>query len=178
MKLEQILEYPKPINQVATILGASLLLCFAAWISLRLPFTPVPIVFTPQMVLFLSVLLGKRAPLAVGAYLLEGAMGLPVFAGGASGIVHLLGPTGGYLFGYLAASYVVGRISAKTPVRAFGSMLLGNALIYLFGLPHLATFVGWENALKMGFYPFVALDLLKLLIAHSSLTCLNVFKKA
>lgn len=161
------------------VLATSVLFGLAASISIPLPFTPVPISFTAQLILLFSVLLGKRGSYATLAYLAQGAMGLPVFANGASGIGCFLGPTGGYLIGFAVASFVVGsfsdRMREKSGSKIFGLMLAGNALFYVFGLPHLALIVGSQNALKFGLYPFIATDILKLILAQRALKAVKFY---
>lgn len=167
------------IRDIFIVLATSVLFGLAASISIPLPFTPVPISFTAQLVLFFSILLGKRGSYATIAYLAQGAMGLPVFANGGCGIAYLLGPTGGYLVGFAVASYVVSqfseRLKDKSQTKVFGLMALGNALIYVFGLPYLALTVGYANALNFGLYPFIATDLLKLIIAQRALKAWKFF---
>ncbi|NGX58917.1 MAG: Biotin transporter BioY [Chlamydiae bacterium] len=161
------------------VLGVSMILALAAWVSIRLPFTPIPICFTAQLVLFFAVFLGKRGAYATALYVAQGAMGLPVFSNGGCGLTYMMGPTGGYIIGFLIATYAVGtlveKLEEKTPAKIFALLLFGNALIYIFGLPQLALLVGGENALKFGFYPFIAGDLLKLIIIHRSLKALKFF---
>jgi biotin transporter BioY len=100
-------------------------------------------------------------------------LGLPVFAGGMGGLARLAGPTGGYLISFIIAAFVVGWLSEKGWHRRFTttaiSMLIGNAAIYTLGLPWLAAFVGWEAVLKVGFFPFVPGDLLKIILAAVTL---------
>jgi len=100
-------------------------------------------------------------------------MGLPVFAGGTGGLARLTGPTGGYLIGFVIAAFVVGRLSEKGWDRRFTTtamaMLIGNAVIYALGLPRLAAFVGWEAVLKVGLFPFIPGDLLKIILAAVAL---------
>jgi len=161
------------LRNLFIVLATSVLFSLSAWISIPLPFTPVPISFTAQIILLFSLLLGKRGAYATVAYLAQGAMGLPVFANGAGGIGYFFGPTGGYLIGFAIASFVVGlfseRMKEKSPSKVFGLMLAGNALIYAFGLPHLALLVGYKNAFRLGLYPFVATDILKLFLAQKAL---------
>ncbi|NGX39223.1 MAG: Biotin transporter BioY [Chlamydiae bacterium] len=168
------------LKDVLIVLGASLLIGLAARIVIPLPFTPVPIIFSVQAVIFFSVYLGKRGFLATLAYLAQGAMGAPVFAGGGSGIPYLLGPTGGYLVGFAVLSFTIAlfseQLKEKTPLKIFAIMLLGNALDYVFGVPHLALFVGAKKALMMGCYPFVVGDLFKLGIVFYTLRKLNYFR--
>ncbi len=164
------------LKSVLIVLGVSGLLSLSAWVSIPLPFSPVPVSFTAQLVLLFAALLGRKGAYATCAYVAQGAMGLPVFAGGGFGIAYLLGPTGGYLIGFVIASYVVGVLSEqmkeKSAAKMFGIMLMGNALIYVFGLPHLALMIGGSNALKYGLYPFIAADVLKLMVAQ------RAFKRA
>lgn len=87
----------------------SVLMALCTPISIKLPFTPVPIALAPHLCLALGVILGsRRGALAVFSYLLQGAIGLPVFALGDAGLLHLFGPRGGYLLGYASAAYVTG----------------------------------------------------------------------
>ena len=180
METAQNLSLSKPNNflrDLLIVLGTSGLFALSAWISIPLPFTPVPISLTCQLILLASVFLGKRGAYATFAYIGQGLIGLPVFANGGCSVAYLFGPTGGYLIGFAIASYVVGTLSEqmeeKSGIKSFALMLVGNALIYLFGLPHLALIVGGQNALKFGFYPFIITDLLKLMLATKALKSLK-----
>jgi biotin transport system substrate-specific component len=94
--------------------GASILIAISAQIAIPLPFTPVPLTLQTLVVLAAGVVLGSsRGALAITLYLLEGCAGLPVFSGAASGITHLLGPTGGYLIGFLPAAWLTGFLAEK-----------------------------------------------------------------
>ncbi len=151
------------------ILAGSLLPALAARIAVPLPFSPVPVTGQTLAVLLLGAVLGsRRGSLAVVAYLAEGAMGGPVFAGGTGGVARLLGPTGGYLFGFVLAAYLVGVLAERgwdrSPLRTAAAMLLGTCVIYLAGLPWLGLFVGPRNALSMGLYPFLVGDALKIVL--------------
>ena len=107
------------------------------------------------------------------AYLSEGMLGLPVFAGGSGGISHLLGPTGGYLFGFVAAAFVTGMLSEKGWDRkaktTFLAMLIGDMAIYIFGLSWLSYFIGYRKILEVGLYPFIPGDILKICLATALL---------
>ncbi len=162
------------LYDVALVSGGSLLIALAAQIAIPLPFSPVPITGQTLAVLLVGVLLGsRRGASSLLLYLAEGALGLPVFAGGRCGFLYLLGPTGGYLLGFVVAAFVTGwlaergwdrRVRSNVPV-----MLLGNAIIYALGLPWLAHFVGATRVLALGFYPFIVGDLLKITLASLSL---------
>ena len=132
------------------------------------------------MILFLAAVLGsKRGAFATLAFLVQGTMGLPVFAGGNSGLLCLAGPTGGYLLGYVAAAYLTGylveNMKQRSAVRAFFAMTAGNALIYLFGVAGLSTFIGFTPAFMLGVLPFIIGDFLKLLIATRAMKALRFF---
>jgi biotin transport system substrate-specific component len=147
-------------------ISSSLLLALAAPLTMHLPFTPVPVTLQVQVALLLSAFLGPvRAVWMVSAFLLQGAIGWPVFAGGASSIANLIGPRGGYLLGYLAAAFIVGRIyqaRKKTTIALFLSMLIGNLIVYVVGFSWLSAFVGLQKAFFLGIAPFVLADLVKL----------------
>lgn len=153
------------------IWGASLLIALGAQISIPLPFTPVPITFGLQVLIFLSAILGtKKAFAMIMTYLGQGILGLPVFSKGGFGIAWLLGPTGGYLLGYIFVTLVVARLiektSAKKGLKVFCIMLFGNCIAYLFGVPFLARYVGWGNALQCGIIPFIWVDFFKLIFSY------------
>ena len=101
--------------------------------------------------------------------MLQGVIGLPVFAGGAFGVATLLGPTGGYLGGFLIAAVVVGILAERGMGRGIMStiiaMMIGNAIIYVIGASWLASFIGAEKALTAGVLPFLYGDILKLAVA-------------
>ncbi len=152
------------------VVAGSVLIALAARVALPLPFTPVPVTGQTFAVLLVGALLGsRRGALSVGLYLAEGALGLPVFAGGASGTARLLGPTGGYLLGFVLAAGLVGHLCERGWDRRVSTtalaMLVGNVAIYLLGLPWLACFVGPEKALPLGLWPFIPGDLMKIALA-------------
>jgi biotin transport system substrate-specific component len=134
-------------RDLALILAGSLLVALAARISIPLPFTPVPITGQTLAVLLVGAALGSRLGfLSLLAYLAEGAMGLPVFAGGTGGLAKILGPTGGFLLAFPLAAGLVGLLVERFGLdRSFLgtllAMLAGNALLYLVGLPWLAAWL-------------------------------------
>jgi biotin transport system substrate-specific component len=147
---------------------ASVFIGITSWIALPLPFTPIPIAFQVNFLLFLSAILGaRRATIMVGSFLFQGVMGLPVFATGKGTILTLLGPTGGYLIGYLFAAAIVGflysRVKEKSAWTLFGCMAIGNYLvIYPMGALWLSYLIGFQKAFVLGIVPFVIGDALKL----------------
>jgi len=138
--------------------------------QLIIPIQPVPITGQTFGVLLVGAALGwRKGALALLLYVLQGVAGLPFFAGGASGIARLLGPTGGYLIGFIFAAALTGSLSERGWDRRFLStllaMALGNAVIYLLGLPWLAQAVGWERAMAVGLLPFLPGDAPKVVLA-------------
>lgn len=166
--LQPVKSIPQKTRDIAIVISASWLLAISAQFTFNLPFSPVPITGQTLVVLLIGSLLGKnRGAAAVGLYLLQGAVGLPVFAGGKSGFITLFGPTGGYLIGFIAAVYIVGILAElrydKSLVYTGFSLLIGSLVIYIFGLFWLVQFVGESSAFQMGLYPFLIGDLAKIL---------------
>ena len=133
---------------------------------------PVPITGQTFAVLLTGALLGsRRGALSQLSYLAIGATGIPYwFAfGGPPGIARLVGPTGGYLIGFIAVAFVVGWLAERGWDRrvwtAALAMFAGEAVLYVFGLLWLMYFVPTEKVLQVGLYPFVIGDLIKLVAA-------------
>ncbi len=157
-------------REVVLILGGSLLIALSAQLQFVLPFSPVPITGQTFAVLLLGALYGsRRGPATVVTYLALGVMGLPVFAGGGFGFARFLGPTAGYLVGFVVAAFVVGLLSERgwdrKPWTTAASMIIGNLIIYAAGILWLSKFVGWQAVLSTGFLPFLAGDALKIALA-------------
>ena len=156
--------------QGGAILLGSLFLAICSWISV--PMVPVPVTMQTFGFLVLGAMCGWR--LAFNAsivYLVEGALGLPVFAGGAAGAHHLLGPTGGYLISFPLAAAFIGYLAEKGwtvgLLRSLGAMLLGHGLTLTTGTAYLATKIGMDHALAVGFAPFLLGSILKSALASS-----------
>jgi biotin transport system substrate-specific component len=152
------------------ILLGSFFLAVCSWISI--PMIPVPVTMQTFSVLVLGAMCGWRLAFSASlVYLAEGVLGLPVFAGGASGAHHLLGPTGGYLISFPIAAALVGYLAEKGWMvglfRLAGVMLLGHGLILTLGTAYLATKIGMAHALAVGFAPFVLGSILKAALAAS-----------
>jgi biotin transport system substrate-specific component len=146
-------------------------LCVAASAQVTVPvaISPVPMTLQPLAVLAVGGLLGgPRGLAALVTYLALGVAGLPVFAGGSGGIVHLLGPTGGYLLAFPLAAGLVGAVVGQRPgvLRVLGACALGMVVIHVGGVAQLAFLTGDpERAYRLGFVPFLTGDLLKVGIA-------------
>lgn len=150
------------------ILVGSLFLAACAQITVWT--VPVPITMQTFGVLVVGAVYGWRLGAAtVAAYLFEGAIGLPFFAGMTGGLAILFGPTGGYLFGFVAAAAVVGWLAERGWDRNILTMalamLIGNVVLYVPGIVWLSNFTGWEKVFEYGLYPFVIGDAVKLAAA-------------
>jgi biotin transport system substrate-specific component len=161
-----------PVDQLRRTVLASLMAALAAvGAYLYVPVGPVPIVLTTLFVLLSGLLLGSRWGLiSMGLYLLIGAMGLPVFAGGRGGFPHFLGPTGGYLLGYLLSAWVTGMISERAQgllIREIAAVVAGGLAVYLPGVSWLkvVTRMSWTQALMLGMVPFLIGDAMKASVA-------------
>ena len=158
------------LRDVLLIAGASLLTAAAARIVLPLPWSPVPLTGQTFAVLLTGAALGaRRAVLAQALYLVEGAMGLPFFAGGLGGPLVLAGPTGGFLVAFPLAAAVTGMCAEHGWDRRFGTMLaamlLGSAVFYISGLAVLSRFVPADRLLAAGLLPFLPGDVIKAVAA-------------
>ncbi|MDE7322037.1 MAG: biotin transporter BioY [Lachnospiraceae bacterium] len=145
--------------------------CIAGPLSLPLPFSPVPISLTNLAVYFSVYLLGmKRGTVSYCVYLLLGLVGLPVFSAFTSGPAKLLGPTGGYLIGFvfmaLICGWFVDRWDGK-PAPCFIGMLVGTVVCYVFGTVWLAyqAKMSFGAALAAGVFPFIAGDIMKIALS-------------
>ena len=152
---------------IITVFLGSLLLIASA--KIKVPLYPVPMTLQPLAVLMIAMLFGKNlATLTVGLYIFKGIIGLPVFAFG-GGLMYLMGPTGGFILGFLASAFVVGFLAdrgwGRKVLLAMISMLIGMTVIYSLGIFQLALLKGFNYALLKGFYPFLLGDFYKLLLA-------------
>ena len=143
----------------------------AAGAYIAIPVGPVPIVLQNLFIMLAGLLLGGRWGLiSVAVYLLAGAVGLPVFAGGTGGVGKFVGPTGGYLLGFAAAAYLIGLISESGRGRVaidVMAMIAGTLIIYAFGVSWLKVVTGmsFSKALTVGMLPFLIGDALKIAAA-------------
>ena len=151
--------------KLAAILAGSLFLTLSSY--LEVPMIPVPVTMQTFAVALVGALYGWRlGGLTIVAWLMQGALGLPVLAGGAAGAAHFVGPTAGYLFAFPVAGMAVGWLAergwnGRRPWRAFGAMLIGNGLCLALGAAWLAALIGLEPAVMTGLAPFLIGAVLK-----------------
>lgn len=145
--------------------------------KVQIPFWPVPMTMQTFVVLVIGMAYGTRLGVATMAlYLLEGALGLPVFAGTPEkgiGLGYMMGPTGGYLLGFVAGAWLCGWLAERgfdrSPVKTLLAMSLGHALIFVCGVAWLAQLIGFEKAFATGVVPFWAATIAKTLLGVATL---------
>ena len=155
------------ITKTFTVILCSLILVLSAKIKVDL--YPVPMTLQPLAILMISMLCGRNIAVpTVSLYLFKGMIGLPVFAYG-GGLPYLMGPTGGFLFGFLVASLIVGELAdrgwGKVLFKSIFAMMLGMLIIYLFGIVQLSIIKGFEFAILKCMQPFIIGDFYKLILA-------------
>lgn len=151
--------------------------CVLTIVSIPLPFTPVPITLQVFGVVIAGAILGaKLGFLSQLTYLLIGLIGLPVYSNYGSGPAKLFGPTGGFIFGFVVAAFIIGLIIDKTSflktnmlikyIIILFSMLIGVFIIYTVGVAQLMFVlnVSLKSAIAMGAAPFIAADLIKVFV--------------
>lgn len=149
---------PMAVKIGAVVFGAALMTA-SSYVSV--PMLPVPMTMQTLAATLIGALYGWRlGALTIAVWLLQGALGMPVFSNGTGGFVRLIGPTGGYLVGFVAAAALTGWLAERgwtgdRIVASFASMLAGTALITLMGWAWLATLVGPQKAFWAGVVPFV-----------------------
>lgn len=172
--IDAIIPQKRLLRDIVLVVGFSCLTAICAQISFWIG--PVPVSGQTFAVLLTGALLGsRRGALSQLSYLAIGATGIPYWfaLGGAPGMARLIGPTGGYLFGFVAAAFVVGWLAERGWDRHIWmsvlAMLAGSVIIYIFGVSWLAVFIPRGMLLQTGLYPFIPGDLLKILVAATIL---------
>lgn len=162
------------------LLGSLLVALFA---QIEIPMRPVPITGQTFAVLLMGALLGsKRGAAAMILYVFEGAVGLPFFAGGASGVGILTGATAGYLVGFVGAAYVIGLLAERGLERSVRTSIIpflaGTLIIYICGVAWLSFVLGsLSKGIQFGLLPFLIGDFIKLIAAALALPAAWKFVK-
>jgi len=152
---------------LVAIIGTALITISA---KIKIPFYPVPMTMQTFVILLIGITLGYKMGLAtVGLYLFEGIIGLPVFASSPEkgiGIVYFIGPTMGYLIGFLVAVYFAGLFKYdKGIINTFLKLIFSVSFVYILGLVWLGVLIGWDKPIfKLGAQPFLLAELLKILL--------------
>ena len=168
MELTKSLQAQKILKYIIIAFIGSILLTISA--KVKIPFYPVPMTMQTFVVLFLGMSFGYRVGLAtVSLYLVEGIIGLPVFASSPEkgiGLIYFTGPTMGYLIGFLIAVFLAGYFKyEKNFIYIFIKLSFAVSFIYIFGLLWLGYLIGWDKPIfKLGAQPFLLAELFKLLL--------------
>lgn len=157
-------------DMILIVLGA-LFVAALAQVKIPLSFTPVPLTGQTFAVLLVGATLGsRRGAASMALYIALGALGLPIFAGGASGLAYLSGATLGYLVGFVMAAYVIGLLAERGLERSVRTSLIpflvGTVIIYACGVAWLTIMLGsFSKAITAGLLPFLIGDAIKLIAA-------------
>jgi len=156
----------KILKSLIIIFLGSVALAISA--KIKIPFYPVPMTMQTFVVLFLGISFGYKIGLsAVGLYLFEGIIGLPVFSNSPEkgiGLVYFVGPTMGYLIGFLFATFLAGYLNFKTNlIFIFLKLIASVSIIYLLGILWLGNIIGWDKpVIQLGITPFLLAELFKI----------------
>ena len=154
------------IRNIILVISGSTLIALCA--QIYIPLYPVPITMQTFAVFLVGLTYGWRlGGTTIVIYLFAGASGLPVFAKGGLGMAVFTGPTAGFLIGFFFAAIVCGWFAERGFDRSYSklfvSLLIGNIVLYTFGIFWLGNFIGWDKpVLELGFYPFFIGDLIKI----------------
>ena len=168
MELTKNISQTKIIKSLVAIILGSIALTISA--KIKIPFYPVPMTMQTFVVLFLGVSLGYKIGLAsVGLYLLEGIIGLPVFSNSPEkgvGLIYFMGPTMGYLIGFLTASYLASKINNNDNfLLVLTKLTVATSTIYILGLFWLGTLIGWDKPIvALGLKPFLLAEIFKVVL--------------
>ena len=159
-------------RNVALVVIRALFIYLTARVAIPIPGTPIPVTGQTFGVLLVGGSLGlRRGFAAVSLYVLLGVIGLPFFAEGKGGLAVILGASGGYLLGFIAAGALVGRLAElgwdRKFVGALGAMVVGSVVLYAIALPWLKVVTGmtWQETIDQGLMPFILGDAIKIVLA-------------
>ena len=178
MEFAKSFKQTKLIKYIFIALLGSILLAISS--KVKIPFYPVPMTMQTLVVLLIGICFGWKLGIAtISLYIFEGVIGLPVFSGTPEkgvGLAYFMGPTMGYLIGFIVAGYLAGRfIYDNNYFLNFLKLTFATSFIYIFGMLWLGTLIGWDKPIfELGAKPFLLAEVLKILIATIAI---NQFKK-
>jgi len=181
MENVKVIPNQKIIKYLLAVFLGSLLLTISA--KIKIPFYPVPMTMQTFVVVLMGITFGWKIGVAtISLYLFEGVIGLPVFAGTPEkgiGLSYFMGPTMGYLIGFLFATFFAGYLNLKTNTFIiFLKLTLSVSIIYIFGILWLGTLIGWDKPiLELGLIPFLLAELFKISLLTILAKKLIKFKK-
>ena len=155
------------VKNILLVLLGSLLLAVSS--KVQVPFWPVPMTMQTFAVFLIGMTYGWKLSLfTLLAYIVEGLLGLPVFATG-SGLAYLIGPTAGYIYGMFFAAILIGFLSEKgfsnTYLMSLISLLAGSFIIFFIGVGYLGLIIGYDKAISFGLLPFIPSEIFKIMLA-------------
>ena len=169
--LNRDITHRKEIDAIIGVLFFVLATALGAYVRIPVPGSPVPITLQTFFVILSGAVLGKRLGIfSQAVYIFLGASGLPIFQGYSAGMAHVFGPTGGYLIGFIAASFLVGKMLGKETLSLYkilASFIMGNVVLYTLGVLWLVSLyrISLVNAVRIGVLPFLAVEAVKILAA-------------
>ena len=181
MELVKSFKQSKLLKYVFLALIGSIVLAVSS--KIKTPFYPVPMTMQTLVVLMIGICFGWKLGVAtVSLYLIEGIIGLPVFAGTPEkgiGLIYFTGPTMGYLLGFLVAVYISGKfIYDNSLIKNFMKLLLATSFIYILGMSWLGNLIGWDKPIfQLGAQPFLLAELFKILIATFAINQIKKIRK-
>ena len=170
----------KVIKYLLTIFFGTIVLAISS--KVKIPFYPVPMTMQTLVVLLIGIGFGWKIGLGtVSLYLLEGIIGLPVFAGTPEkgvGLIYFTGPTMGYLIGFLITVFLVGKFNYKNLISTLFKITFATSFIYIFGIMWLGMLMGWDKPVfKLGVLPFISAEVFKIIIASLVANKIAKFRK-
>ena len=181
MEFVKTLKQAKIIKFLLFALLGSMLLAISS--KIKIPFYPVPMTMQTLVVLFIGIAFGWKLGVAtISLYLFQGVIGLPVFSGTPEkgiGLVYFVGPTMGYLVGFVIAVYLAGKfVYDNNLIKTFFKLTFATSFIYFFGMLWLGNLIGWDKPIfKLGAQPFLLAELFKILIASLVVNQIKKFRK-
>ena len=163
---------------ILTTMGIALMFTCSQY---SIPIQPVPITLQTLGVWLIGLTYTpKQAAYSVGGWILLGAMGFPMFAGFKSGIPVLLGPTGGYIWGFFLTVVVMSNLALKLPAKAWWAIMLntfvGSLIFYTCGVTQLAYLIGWSKAWQFGIAPFIMPNILQAIFLSGAIYGIKFFR--
>tara|TARA_B100001027_G_scaffold137426_1_gene95453 strand:+ start:192 stop:743 length:552 start_codon:yes stop_codon:yes gene_type:complete len=181
MEFVKSFKQSKLIKYIFIALLGSILLAISS--KVKIPFYPVPMTMQTLVVLLIGICFGWKLGVAtISLYILEGIIGLPVFSGTPEkgvGLAYFMGPTMGYLIGFIVAGYLAGKfIYDNNYFLNFLKLTFAISFIYIFGILWLGTLIGWDKPIfKLGAQPFLLAELFKILIVTVAISQIKKLRK-
>ena len=181
MEFVKSFKQSKLIKYIFIALLGSILLAISS--KVKIPFYPVPMTMQTLVVLLIGICFGWKLGVAtISLYILEGIIGLPVFSGTPEkgvGLAYFMGPTMGYLIGFIVAGYLAGKfIYDNNYFLNFLKLTFAISFIYIFGILWLGTLIGWDKPIfELGAKPFLLAEVLKILIATIAINQIKKLRK-